>query len=151
MPTTWLSVSHLQQRSQADCLPICAQTVLAYLNRPQPYEQMVVLLDTRWFGTPFRHLKRLEQFGLSVKIGELSLAEIESYLEAGSPVISYVHTADLSCWTQAADHVVVVIGIDDENVYVNDPSRAHAPQLIPRIEFELAQLRYDNLCAIITA
>ena len=36
---TLLSVSHLQQRSQADCLPVCAQMVLTYLGHPHSSEQ----------------------------------------------------------------------------------------------------------------
>jgi ABC-type bacteriocin/lantibiotic exporter with double-glycine peptidase domain len=124
--------------------------VLAYLGHPLPYEQLVELLGTRWFGTPFRHIKRLERLGLKVTITELSLAELTNHLQAGLPIIAYVYTTDLSYWTRSADHVVVIVGIDDEHVYVNDPVQVQAPQAIPRIEFELAQLRYDNLCAIIT-
>jgi ABC-type bacteriocin/lantibiotic exporter with double-glycine peptidase domain len=148
---TLLSVLHLQQRSQADCLPVCAQMVLTHLGHAHSYEQLVDLLGTRWFGTPFRRLKRLEQFGLSVTLSELSLVDIESHLKNDTPVIAYVHTADLSYWAKTVDHVVVVVGADNEKVYLNDPSYGQAPQVISRTEFELAQLRYDNLCAVITA
>ncbi len=151
MPTNWLPVSHLQQRSLADCLPVCVQMVLAYLGYPHSYEPLFELLGTRWFGTPFRRIERLERLGLSVTIGELSLGKIGAYLESGLPIIAYVHTADFSYWNQAADHVVVVVGMDVGHVYVNDPYQAQSPQAIPRAEFELAQLRYDNLCAVITA
>jgi len=150
MQSTLLSVSHRQQRAQADCLPVCVQMVLEYLGHPRSYEHLVELLGTRWFGTPFRHIKRLEKLGVAVIIGEMSLAEIANYLRLGSPVIAYVHTADLSYWIQPVDHVVVVVGIDDEAVYANDPIQAQAPQSIPRVEFESAQLRYDNLCAVVT-
>lgn len=85
MPKTWLTVSHLRQQTESDCLPVCTQT------------------------------------------------------------------ADLSYWSQVVDHVVVVVGSDDAHVYVNDPSLDYGPHSVPTIEFELAQLNYDNLCTIIAS
>jgi predicted double-glycine peptidase len=79
----------------------------------------------------------------------LSLAEIETNLLARLPIVACVHTADLGYWSRAVDHVVVVVGLDEQQVYVNDPSLSTGQQPVPRTEFELAQLHYDNLCAII--
>ncbi len=149
MPKTLLSVLHIQQQTESDCLPVCAQMVLNYLNLAISYRRLVNLLDTKRFGTPFRNIKRVEQLGVSVQIEHLSLTEISSYLATGLPVIACVHTADLNYWSQAVDHVVVVVGIDDKAIYLNDPSLSYGPHLVPGIEFELAQLNYDNLCAII--
>ena len=59
MPKTLLSVLHLQQQTEADCLPVCAQMVLNYLNLAAPYGKLVSLLDTKKFGTPFRNIKRV--------------------------------------------------------------------------------------------
>jgi hypothetical protein len=64
-------------------------------------------------------------------------------------VIACAHTADLSYWSQAVDHIVVVVGIDDEQIYLYDPSLSDGSQPVAKVEFELAQLNYDRLCAII--
>lgn len=149
MPRTLLSVLHLQQRTEADCLPVCAQMVLNYLNLTVSYEKLVTLLETKGFGTPFRNIKRVEQLGVSVQIEHLSLTEINSYVAKGLPVIACVHTADLSYWSQTVDHVVVVVGLDEREIYLNDPSLSYGPHSVPDAEFELAQLNYDHLCAII--
>lgn len=125
--------------------------VLNYLNAIVSYETLVNLLDTKSFGTPFGNVKRLESPGVSVQIEHLSLTEIGVYLAKGLPVIACVHTADLSYWSQVVDHVVVVVGSDDAHVYVNDPSLDYGPHVVPTTEFELAQLNYDNLCAIIAS
>lgn len=66
--------------------------------------------------------KELEKDNFTVTIGHMNLAEIRRYLTAQLPLLAGVHTADLSYWSQAVDHVVVVIGVDDIFVYVNDPS-----------------------------
>lgn len=123
--------------------------VLDYWGIKAPYHELVNLLGTKWFGTPFRSIKQVERFGVSVSIERLSLAEIKSYLEAGGPVIACVHTSDLGYWRQAVDHVVVVVGVDEMHVYVNDPSLGAGAFPVPSVEFELAQLNYDNLCAVV--
>lgn len=149
MPKTLLPVSPLLQRTEADCLPICVQMVLAYLGRAMPYERLVELLGTRWFGTPAGHIERLEQLGIAVTVADLSLPAIHQYLDAGLPVIAFVSTADLPYWSEDTDHAVVVVGLDDEAVYVNDPFFPHSPQAVPRPAFELAQLRFDHRCAVL--
>ena len=40
--------------------------------------------------------------------------------------------------------------MDDDAFYVNDPYLGQAPQRVPRIHFELAWFRFDNLCAVVT-
>ena len=149
MPRILLTVSHLQQQTEADCLPVCAQMVMTNLGFAVSYSELINLFDTKSFGTPFRNIKRLEQLGASVTIEHLALAEIEANLLARIPVVACVHTADLGYWSRAVDHVVVVVGVDENQVYVNDPSLSTGQQPVPHTEFELAQLHYDNLCAII--
>lgn len=149
MPKTLLSVSHLQQRTEADCLPVCVEMVLAHLGRPVPYARLVELLDTRWFGTPAGNIERLEPLGIAVKVTDLFLSDIQHYLDEGLPVIAFVSTSDLPYWSEDTDHAVVVVGLDDETVYVNDPYFPQSPQRVPRPAFELAQLRFDHRCAVL--
>jgi ABC-type bacteriocin/lantibiotic exporter with double-glycine peptidase domain len=150
MPRLWRSVSQRSQRSQADCLPIAVQMVASYLGYDLPYESVYDLLGTQWYGTPFRHLERLSELRLRVSIEHLGTAEIAAYIEQDLPVIAGVQTAPLPYWSQAADHVVVVVGVETDQVYLHDPSLSSGPQAVPRTAFELAQLDFDNLCAIIT-
>ena len=149
MPKTLLAVSHLRQRAEADCVPVCAQMVLAYLGRAESYERLAEVLGTRWFGTPSENVSRLERLGLRVTLAELPLADIIRHLESGRPVIAFVNTADLPYWATATDHALVVIGADEQTVYLNDPYFPDAPRQAPHAAFELSQLRFDNRCAVI--
>jgi ABC-type bacteriocin/lantibiotic exporter with double-glycine peptidase domain len=149
MPKTLLAVSHLRQRAESDCLPTCVQLVLAYLGRAESYEQLTRLLGTRWFGTPLENILRLDQLGLKVTLKESSLEEISRHLQNNRPVIAFVNTVNLPYWRTDTDHVVVVIGMDDEFIYVNDPYFAEAPQRIPSSLFELSMMQFDFRCAII--
>ncbi len=123
--------------------------VTAYLGVHLSYTHLVKRLRTKSFGTPFRHVHELEKDGFTVTIGHMNLADIRGYLDAQLPVLAGVQTSDLHYWSQAVDHVVVVMGMDDAYVYVNDPSLATGQQPIPIVEFELAQLGFDQLCAVL--
>lgn len=149
MPKTLLAVSHLRQRAAADCLPVCAQIMLAYLGRPVAYERLIQVLGTRRFGTPAENVLRLEQLGIKVTLTELSLAEISEHLQNQRPVMAFVNTADLPYWNTRTDHVVVVVGMDEHTVYLNDPYFVEAPQPVSRAAFELSLLRFDYRCAIL--
>jgi uncharacterized protein YvpB len=149
MPKTLLAVSHLRQQAESDCLPVCIQMALSYLGRSVPYADLVRLLGTRWFGTLSENILRLEQIDIQVTLRELSLAEIEAALIRQQPIIAFVTTADLPYWPTASDHVVVIVGIDEQFVYVNDPYVAEAPQSVSRPSFELAQQRFEYRCALL--
>jgi predicted double-glycine peptidase len=123
--------------------------VTNYLGSSFSYSELVKQLGTKWFGTPFRQIRVLEDLGLKVSIEHLGLEEVTDYLQTGLPIIACVHTADLSYWKHAVDHVVVVIGIDEDNIILHDPSLDHGSTSIPRVEFELAQLGFDQLCAVL--
>jgi hypothetical protein len=68
MPKCLLTVSQFQQQAEADCLPVCAQMVMTELGFTVSYRELINLLGTKSFGTPFRNIKRLEQLGVSVTI-----------------------------------------------------------------------------------
>ena len=92
---------------------------------------------------------RLEQLGLRIQLAELTLLDIQKYLETNNPVVAFVNTADFPYWGTDTDHAVVVIGLDNENVQLNDPFHAATTQVVSRNSFQLAQLRFNQLCAVI--
>lgn len=149
MPNKLLAVSRLQQRGEGDCLPTCAEMVLTFLGHHISYDALYAHLGTRWFGTPAANLLRLQTFGVRVSLEELDVAAIAQTLEGEIPVIAFVNTADLPYWNVDTDHAVVVVGIDDESVYLNDPYHAEQAQSVTRSAFTLAQLRFNNLCAVV--
>ncbi|MCL5998087.1 MAG: C39 family peptidase [Chloroflexi bacterium] len=147
MPT--LPVPHREQTRPSDCLAACVAMVLDYLGQPVPYDRLLALLSIGPFGAPRRNVIRLERLGLRVTYREATTPLIAAHLRAGQPVIAFVDTGELSYWSTASNHAVVVVGIDVDMVLVNDPAFANAPQRVVLGEFELAWLNADNACAII--
>jgi len=107
------------------------------------------LLGTSWLGTPSSNIKRLTTLGYAVTYGEASLAEVEAHLRQEIPIIAFVRTSNLPYWQTDTAHAVVVVGIDEHQVYVNDPHTAEAPQSIPKLAFLLAWARQDYTFAAI--
>lgn len=144
-----LPISHRRQKRQADCLAACAAMVLDYLQIPIDYDNLTRLLGVDAIGTPFRRLQNLEKLGLNIHIGEGSVATLRTYLEAGLPSIVAVNTGELPYWEETADHAIVVVGLDNEQAYLNDPDTSTAPQPVSIPDFELAWLEKDYLFAVI--
>ncbi len=122
--------------------------MLDYLGHKESYERLAKVLGTRSFGTPAENALRLNQIGVRVIFAELSLSEIESHLEQNHPIIAFVNTADLPYWKIDTDHAVVVVGIDEESAYLNDPYFDDAPKQVPRSALELSMIRFDCRCVI---
>lgn len=151
MPANWLPVPHRKQtEGAADCLAACAAMVLDFLGVSIPYTRLLSLLQVQEFGAPAGNLRNLTTLGLQVTYGPFSFNELARSIENGQPCIVAVYTAELSYWSQATDHAVVVVGLDEQTVYVNDPHFEQAPQSIPRDEFALAWLEKDYRCAVIS-
>jgi hypothetical protein len=90
---------------------------------------------------------RLREQGFFVERGQGDTETLWSHLTTGLPVIVAVRTDDLPYWLnrtdipdeeKATDHAVVVVGLDEQTVYANDPDFEQAPQVIDLDEFLLA-------------
>lgn len=145
-----LPVLHQRQRQQADCLAACTAMVLNYLKLPVDYQRLLRLLNIKAHGASLHNLYNLKALGLFVLIEEGDISKLQAHLEIGLPPIVAVSTSKLSSyWKEDTDHAVVVVGIDEGFVYLNDPEFVVAPQLVTLEEFESAWLEQDYWYAVI--
>ncbi len=144
-----LSVSHHQQRQQADCLAACAATVLDYLQVRVDYGRLTRLLRIQYHGAAFANLRHLASLGVHVDIGRGDLAVLRSTIEAGLPVIVALDTAYLTYWAEKTDHAVAVVGVDATSVVLHDPDLPTGPRWVPIVQFESAWLEHDYLFAVV--
>ena len=139
-----------RQRRDYDCLVACCKMVLDYLG---------INKDEHWLRTrlaigditPFPNIKRLtDELGMVsviAKWGEPTT--FEPYIEAGLPVIVAVDTDSSNYWPYVANHAVVMIGFNNEMVFVHDPNQRESPLEVDIDTFMLAWSRRDFQYAII--
>ncbi|MCB0153391.1 MAG: C39 family peptidase [Anaerolineae bacterium] len=125
-----LPISHRPQRQQAECLAACAAMVPDYLNIHSSYDELLKALQIGPAGAPFRNLNFLQSFGVSVLIEQGQIDSLRTYLQQNVPPIAFVATQELSYWVEATNHALVIAGIDDHSVCVNDPSFADELKLL---------------------
>ncbi len=143
-----LPISHRQQRQQSDCLVACAAMLLAYLQIPFNYPHLLKLLATKPFGTVFGNLRELRSLGLHVLIEEGSLETLARHIDSGLPCITAIKTGP-PAWDHVTNHAVLVVGIDDQMIYLHDPEQASGPQTMSYEEFAVYWVEQDYFYAVI--
>lgn len=124
--------------------------VLNYLGKPTGEDRLMSLLRVQPdLGAAASNIKRLVALGVAVTYTSGTLDDLNHQLEQGLPCVAFVDTLHLGYWSEATRHAVVVVGIDDESIYLNDPFFAEAPQSVSHLEFELAWDEFDNAYAVI--
>lgn len=148
--STSLSVPHFPQQADGYCLPACAQMVLAYwgINRNQ-YRLGRQLRTIPGAGTPGSRLLRLASRNLDVDYKTGTLDDLRAALAQGVPAIVLVNTKHFAHWTLETLHAVVVIGMDDVNVIINDPGMDQGSTLVTLGDFHLAWDDMANLYGVI--
>src|SRR5688500_6588908 len=97
-PMPLLSVSHRQQIRQADCLAACAAMIMDYLHVPVNYGRLLRLLRVEPIGTSFQNLRHLDSLGLSVRLGEGTIEQLQMHLDNGLPEVAFVNTGELTSY-----------------------------------------------------
>ncbi len=150
MAAPWLPVPHRKQRHRADCLAACAAMALDYLGITVSYPSLLQLLDiTPDLGAPASNIRRLSALGISVTYSSGTLHALTEHLAQRRPCIAFVYTTHLSYWSEATRHAVVIVGMNERLVYLNDPFFDIAPQVVARLEFALAWDEMDNIYAVL--
>jgi len=124
--------------------------VLSHLGDERTEADLAELLGTKDYGTPIRNVERLRKEGYGLQVGLMTRTELVSCLEEGLPVIVRVWTLMLDYWRVDTSHVVVVVGYDEETVFLNDPAVPTAPQQVVWDAFLAAWAEYDETAVFIS-
>jgi ABC-type bacteriocin/lantibiotic exporter with double-glycine peptidase domain len=100
-------------------------------------------------GVPGNRIRKLASKRLAVFYGAGDLTDMQMNLDQGVPPIVLVHTGELPHWKQSTAHAVVLLGIDSQAVYLNDPAIAQDKIRVSIGDFELAWDEMANLYASI--
>lgn len=150
MPVSLLNVPRIAQRERTDCLPTCVEMVLAYQGRVVDIRWLRRVLESTAMGTPGFKVFNLVRHGYHVVYSTATDERvlIQALIE-GIPPIVLLATGNLHYWTVETAHAVVVVGVEDNTVIVNDPVFPETAQEISKDEFMLAWSDFDYLYALI--
>lgn len=151
-PPVRLPVQHIQQQAEADCLIACTAMIFEYRSLPFDYQKIWRLLRVRpQLGTPFFQIRELGKLGVTVTYKRGTLPELHACLTQNLPCIVGVQTGELPYWQATnTQHAVVVVGLDSDWIYLNDPAFLNAPVQVSLGDFDLAWLEQGEFYAVIT-
>jgi len=90
-------------------------------------------------GTPARHITRLAALGIEVEWSENgTVDELQQAITDDKVPVVFLRTGELPYWEQDSPHALVIVGVEADTVYVNDPAFENAPIPVPVGYFELA-------------
>lgn len=151
MTPVTLPVKYVQQQRIGECLAACSAMVMNYLGKPIAYRRLVSLLEIiPDAGTASSKIRNLSQLGVKVIYQQGSFDKLHEHLLQNQPCIVFVKTSELPYRNDATDHAIVVVGLDDQNVYINDPEFIKSPISVPRGDFNLAWLEHDEMYAVLS-
>ena len=139
--TILLQVPDVRQSTNYSCGVACFQAVMRYWGGEDLREdQLIEFLNTTYEGAdPEDLMQGAEKKGFRVEIREnLTLDDLKKSIEEGIPVIvgAQAWKEENQSWeTDDSGHYMVVIGVDNKNVYLEDPSILGSRGYIPRDEF----------------
>ena len=145
-----LSVPHHPQLDDGYCLPACVQMVLAYWGIERAQRDIADDLGLiPGAGVPGNRIKMLSSKKLDVSYGAGELTDLEGALAQGVPPIALVYTGELPYWEHATAHAVVLLGMAEQTVYLNDLAMAQGNTAVSLGDFGLAWGEMANLYAAI--
>lgn len=147
-----LPLSHKSQKGDGYCLPACIQMVLAYLGISRSQESISKTLGLNPpFGVRHSNIKKLASSKIKVNYQAGTLKDIRDQLEQNVPVIVFVQAGDLPQWSgHSFQHAVVVVGLEQQMVYVMDPALADGPTPVDEEAFMLAWSSMDYYYATLS-
>lgn len=124
---------------------------LTYLGINPTYQRLCRVLRTQaGYGTPFSNIRELVQLKVTVHYSRGNLQDLQQFILSGKPVLTPVQTSELPYWSINTAHAVVIVGMDAQWVYINDPAFANAPIRVSHGDFDLAWLEHDEFYAVLT-
>lgn len=141
--TTILKVPNLLAPTTNSTGPTALQEVLAYYGTDVGIDKLVNLTNNNENGTlPQNIADAADTLGFQSEIKEnLSVEDLQGYVDQGVPVIvniqAGVNSTENINWTSSQQNgeYMVVVGVDSQNVYLEDPTILGSTGYIPNQEF----------------
>lgn len=146
-----IHLRHFLQEENKSCVPASVRMVLDALGIERSELEIGAALSSEKEGTSVLNIELLPQtgWGVTVWTGEMSPTKLKEYLDEGVPVIVAVWTDALPYWRIEHPHALVVVGYDEELIYLHDAKFPDAPKTVSWANFLSAWEAFGRFGAII--
>lgn len=145
-----MNVPHIQQEREYSCLPACVRMVLAFYDEQRSEDELRRLLRTRVTGTsPANLMLNLPDIGFDAAVFNGSMTLLRDHIAERTPCIVHLWTAPLPHWEHSVIHAVVVTGITEDMIVINDPAWETPALAIPLSDFLDAWSATDHTLILI--
>jgi ABC-type bacteriocin/lantibiotic exporter with double-glycine peptidase domain len=125
--------------------------VTQYLGVHFTQTELASLFENLPEGVPASRITRLQRRGLKViYAADGELDRLRQSIEQGLPPIIFLQTAALPYWKIDTAHAVVLLGLTDDEVYLDDPAFSESPQVCSLSAFQTAWQEFENRYAVIS-
>ncbi len=143
-----LPVPHIPQRYVGECLAACVAMLLVHFDISITYQQLLnILRIKRGLGSPASNIRVLNKLDLTVIYESGTFPKLHEHLSNNRPCIAFIEAEELPYWNERNSHAIVVVGLDVQFVYINDPALAYGPIRVPHGDFDLAWLEHEEFYA----
>jgi predicted double-glycine peptidase len=139
--TTLLNIPDVKQPTNSSSGPTSLQAVLAYYGTDTSISQLINMTNSTENGTvPDNIAQAATELGFNAQVQEnLTLQDLQNNLNQGTPIIILCQAwgNNSTSYTNETEdsHYMVVIGMDEKNIYLEDPAILGSRGYIPRQEF----------------
>ncbi len=124
--------------------------LLAYWDVEQSQSAIAKRLETiEHAGTPASRIRRLASADLEVTYTSGEFSDLQTAINQRIPPIVFVNTGELPYWSEATAHAVVLLGIEQDTVTLNDPAKSQSPIQTTLGDFQLAWDEMFKLYALL--
>ena len=146
-----LPVPFRRQLTRGYCLPACAEMILAYLGFNISQKQIAQMMGASEEGVPFSRVNAIESLGVRVRLSkEGDWDVLQDAFRQEQPSLVAVDLVFFPYAQVDESHVVVVVGINDDEVSVLDPFEDPGLRHIKKDAFIAAWTELDCAYAVIT-
>lgn len=149
MPKHFIALTHLKQQEEYSCVPACVRMVLEYYGDRRSETELITRLECTPFGTTAEATRGVSDLGYEVEVAYSTFEEIQIHIASRRPLVAFLRTGALDYWSSDAPHAVLVIGYDDQFVYLDDPFFDVAPQKSSLPSFQRAWWKAKNRMCVI--